>query len=291
MSFRARLYTRLVRLGFAMTRHRVTKFLRSVLRPVRNLWRRSGVLGLVDVPAQGFRFRVDTRDLYIAPWLAANGVWEPHVTALLQRLLAPGMTFVDVGANIGYHTVLASARVGPGGRVVAFEPDPHNATLLEANVALNGCANVTVERKALSDEAGTATLYLAPDNQMDHRIWDDEGRRPAGAIEKIRLDAYVGQRGLTMDVLKVDTQGVDLMVLKGAGDLLARERLVVVVEFWPEGLERQGQDPRALPALLTAHGFRLQELRADGGVAPFDVDAFLARPDRHLETDLLCTKS
>ena len=123
-----------------------------------------------------------------------SGVWEPVETAIMLRLLAPGMTVVDVGANLGYHAVIASRLVGPGGRVIAFEPEPRNHALLTANIKRNHCANVEVHRNAVSDEVGQSiTLHLSADNLGDHRIFPDpeEADRGHATVVSTTVDAVV----------------------------------------------------------------------------------------------------
>src|SRR5262245_2134996 len=84
------------------------------------------------------------------PLLAGRG-YEPEETAFIEAALAPGMTFLDLGANVGYFTCLAARKVGPAGRVWAFEPDPRNFRLLVRSVKANGLSNVTAVRAAASD--------------------------------------------------------------------------------------------------------------------------------------------
>ena len=86
----------------------------------------------------GAKMLVDTRDAAIAPWIVLDGLWETHVTDWLQQTLRPGQMFVDVGANVGYFTLLGAQLVGPKGRVVAVEAHPGLAELLRRNVIMNG---------------------------------------------------------------------------------------------------------------------------------------------------------
>ncbi|MDX3388383.1 FkbM family methyltransferase, partial [Streptomyces niveiscabiei] len=107
----------------------------------------------------GAHFPVTTSDV-IQRYLYLFGAWEPHLTSFVSRRLRPGDTFIDVGANIGYYTVLASQLVGSTGRVVAVEPSPDFHEALAGNVRLNGCANVRTVNTAVSDTPGRLTFYL-----------------------------------------------------------------------------------------------------------------------------------
>ena len=95
---------------------------------------------------------VDLRDSAVATHLFVSKTWEPEETKLVSRLLEEGDVFVDVGANLGYFTLIASDAVGKTGRVFAFEPEPNNFSLLQKNVEVNKCANVCCERKAVSTQ-------------------------------------------------------------------------------------------------------------------------------------------
>lgn len=100
-------------------------------------------------------------DEFITPALVGGGLWDPSETAWLSWRLRPGMTFVDVGAHVGYFSVMASRRVGAAGRVLAFEPEPGNFALLEENLRRNGCTNATAHAAAVGARGGTVELHLA----------------------------------------------------------------------------------------------------------------------------------
>jgi FkbM family methyltransferase len=112
--------------------------------------------------ALGSRMAVRTDDL-IGRVLAISGVWEPNVTAAFERALAPGDICLDVGAHIGYYTLLAAKRVGPRGHVYAFEPHPASFRRLCRNVELNGLENVIAVERAVGPEDGRAVLYEGPE--------------------------------------------------------------------------------------------------------------------------------
>ncbi|WP_237450041.1 FkbM family methyltransferase [Nocardiopsis alba] len=114
----------------------------------------------VAVTRHGARFLVDTRDI-IQRYLYLFGTWEPHISAWISRRLAPGDTFIDVGAHIGHHTLLASQTVGPEGQVVAIEPVPDFHRRLQAAVDLNRAHNVRTVRRAVGDRRAQVELFLA----------------------------------------------------------------------------------------------------------------------------------
>ena len=147
-----------------------------------------------------------------------NDEYEPEVVATLRTLLRPGMTFCDVGANMGVITLLAARLVGPTGRVFAFEPMPDNARVVRENVALNGFQNVTIVEAGIAEQNGEALLHLSKYGGS-HSL----ARSPGGALEltitvqTIRLDSVPGLDRI--DVLKSDTEGTELAVLRSLGAL------------------------------------------------------------------------
>lgn len=237
---------------------------------------------------------VHEADTVITPTLAATGEWEPGETANMRDVLRPGMTVVDVGAHCGWFTILAARLVGPSGRVVAFEPHPRSYELLLLNAWRNGLDNVTAFPWAVSEDMAEATLHEAGGNTGDHRIVETEDPRPTLGVRTVPLDALI-PRLAPVDFLKIDTQGCERRVLEGAGTLLRESPdVTMVVEFWPFGLRRAGDEPAALIGLLERHGFRIHELKPNGLASrDFDLEEVLARCAREgwsAHTNLLLTR-
>jgi FkbM family methyltransferase len=207
--------------------------------------------------------------------IRAQGVWEPFETSVMLGLLGAGDGFVDVGANLGYYTVLGARRVGPSGWVAAFEPDAENFRLLQSNVAANGLANVTALRAAVAERAGEDALYVAADNRGDHRLYaTPEEPRPRQTVPTVTLDASLPP-GRAPRLVKIDAQGAELRIFQGMSALL-RERgsgLRIVTEVWPYGLRNAGSSHGALLALLSGHGLRAALLdEATQRLAPIAYD-------------------
>jgi FkbM family methyltransferase len=176
---------------------------------------------------------------------------------MMERYIPPGGTVVDGGAHIGYHTLLAARLVGPSGRVISFEPAPATYALLAENVARNGYQNVTLVNGALSDRSGPGTLLLNSSWSGDHRIGDVQNRattqKPANCeaipIDLYSLDEFLGEQQ-SVDFIKLDVQGAEPLVFRGAGAMLKKNSgLVVATEY----------DPVALPPSLDEEAF-LDEL-------------------------------
>lgn len=188
--------------------------------------------------------------------LEANaGLYEPFETAWLKQHLKPGQTFIDVGAHIGYYTTMAAAIVGPRGAVYAFEPEPENFRLLGLNLEAAGAGNVTAYNFAVSDREGTAGLYRSGRNTGDHQLYQ-AGRKRAIQVNVMRLDDLRLER--PADFLKIDVQGLELHVLRGAAGLIGRApSLKGIVECSPKHQRLAGTDPREMLAAVAALGFKI----------------------------------
>jgi FkbM family methyltransferase len=175
---------------------------------------------------------------------------------LLQRFVQPDSRIADVGANQGIYT-LSLARLASRGHVYAFEPDPTLFASLEANVRRNQVENVTLFNAAAASKPDRLTLQPGRLNRGDNRIISDVSA-VAGTIEveAIPLDQVIPSSRL--DLLKIDAQGFELNVLRGATQLLQQNRaLVIVLEFWPYGLRKAGSAPEELIDFLDNAGFSI----------------------------------
>ena len=175
---------------------------------------------------------------------------------VFQRFVQPDSRIADVGANQGIYTLFL-ARLASLGHVYAFEPDPTLFASLEANVRRNHVENVTLFNTAAASEPNKLTLQPGRLNRGDNRIISDVSAG-AGTIEvkAVPLDQVIPSSRL--DMLKIDVQGFELNVLRGATQLLQQNRdLVIVLEFWPYGLRKAGSAPEELLNFLDNAGFSI----------------------------------
>ncbi|RBP50649.1 FkbM family methyltransferase [Arenicella xantha] len=199
---------------------------------------------LTAVGPKPFRlFLDDANDSTVSPYIRHNQVWEPVETALINKLVGSGDTVLDVGAHIGYFTVLLSQLVGPHGKVYSFEPEFANHALLHTNVLTNCLRNVTIENQAISSHTGVAELYLSSYNKGDHRIAFTPGRE-VQKISRTTLDEYFGNDPAPVHFIKCDTQGHELDVLRGMRGIIQHnlERLCCLLEFSPNLLNATNID-------------------------------------------------
>ena len=209
----------------------------------------------------GARFWCDLHDT-IARDVCLVGVYEPQVSHVVTALLGAPSTFVDVGANWGYFTLMAARLIGPAGRVLAIEPDPRLADLLERNLALNGMTRVEVVAGAAGADRAMRCLegYAeGADNRGVSRIRQD-GTVALGMRYPVRttpIDALLDERGMSVvDLIKIDVEGFEADVLEGmAGGLTAQRYRRIVIELHPALLAEHGTTADACCARLRASGY------------------------------------
>jgi FkbM family methyltransferase len=188
------------------------------------------------------------------------GIDEPHEVALFRRLVPPGGVVIDVGANIGQYTLIAAQLAGPSGRVFAFEPDPVNAAALQRSVARNGFHDrVELLRLAVAASGGQAAFEVAPDRTRSRLRPNTVGNGDSDnvvSVRKVALDDFADERGLNrLDLLKIDVEGADLDVLRGAERLIRHLRPMLMVECEPDWLLAHGERPEALLAFVEELGY------------------------------------
>jgi len=185
----------------------------------------------------------DAADAAVTPGLR-SGKYEPHLTAVFERYCTPGTTVVDVGANLGYYSLLAARLVGPSGRVIALEPNSENCRLLLSSMRRSGLANVQVLPVAADVETGWA--YYSTHVGSNGGLIDDEDllARPGVVVPTFRLDDLVaGPAGLLkvagpVGLLKMDVEGAEGRVVRGATRVIERDRPIVTTELKEEMLTR-----------------------------------------------------
>jgi FkbM family methyltransferase len=198
--------------------------------------------------------------------------------ATLRSIVRPGMTVLDVGANLGLYTVLFARLVGVTGRVIAFEPDPSLFALLQRNTALNNCSNVTTHNLALGSRNDHAVLRKTIFNSGDNTLGSDNKcrfRREV-PIDVVALDEF--SPALRVDLVKIDVQGWEFEVLLGMDRVLAAcPHARIYFELWPDGLDRAKRTPAEMAGWLRSRGYRIYHA-ASG--SELDEAGFLALASR-----------
>jgi FkbM family methyltransferase len=204
-----------------------------------------------------------------------EGGFEIPETRFASQLLKPGMTVLDIGANQGFHTLLFSKRVGRQGRVLAFEPSRADFKRLKLHLAINFCSNVQLFDCAVGEVNGTADFYAVRENSVLNSLRppDTELKITANSVPVKRLDNILSESGLAqIDFVKIDVEGGELAVLKGARSLLEREyRPIILCEVIEMRTRPWGYPGRSVIEFLDQSGFKWFDLSADGTLAPLDL--------------------
>jgi FkbM family methyltransferase len=219
--------------------------------------------------------------------------YERSELAFVGKSLGRGMTVLDVGANVGLYSVLSGEAVGSSGRVVALEPDPDSFFYLQESIRENGLENVHAVNLAASDQKGVSRLYTSSGNRGDSRLYNNELSDGNIEIHTVRLDDYLPTVGVNeLDFVKIDVQGFEGHVLAGLEQTIRRSpRLVMMSEFWPDGLRTAGTSPYELLAQLERWGLKLYELQSGGDTRLLtDKDSFIARWRGRQYTNVVCRK-
>lgn len=231
------------------------------------------------------------------------GVWEPNLTALFRSRLGPGDVVIDVGANVGTHTLLAAALVGPSGRVHAIEASPSVFRRLEANIARNRAGNVVAYNLAAVDMAQQITVFLHADHNLGRStivptLAEADHSSAEATIPGLPLGDIVGGDVLARArLIKIDVEGAEWVVLQGLlRDIaLLPPAAEIVVEVNVEQLRADGRTLRELLATFGAHGFvglrvhNTYEVREH--LRPATLDLPPVDPDTDEQIDILFTRN
>jgi FkbM family methyltransferase len=212
--------------------------------------------GTITTTIDGITYRLDLTEM-IDSNLNLLGAHEPRTMETVRRLVMPGATAIDVGANAGYYSLVLARLVGPAGRVIAFEPTEWAFQKLVTNVGLNAFENIRLERVALadvSDQREISSSELA--FKASWPLSGVQAERPKEVVEFLTLDDYVERRELdAVDFIKVDVDGYEFRVIQGARKTLARFRPSLLIEIGKGTQAELGDDPLELVRVLNELGY------------------------------------
>jgi len=242
---------------------------------------------------------IDGNKMFLDPLdslrLSHFGIYEEYETSIVKKIIKKGDVVVDIGANIGYYTLLFAKLVGEQGKVFAFEPESNNFALLQKNLKINGYENVIIIKKAVSDISGKRKLYLNEKNLGQHTTIAPTNNGHAVEVDSIRLDDFFEKSQQKIDFIKIDIEGGEINALKGMSKILKSFRdITLMSEFNPFLLRKFGIDPQEYENLLKDFNFKIYEL--DGKrktIIPFDQKRILElhKPDEEYYTNVLCSKN
>lgn len=234
----------------------------------------------------GHIFMVSTSDMIVMPHLIRIGINEPHNTRTIVSLVKAGDVFVDIGANVGYFSLLAAWRSYPGGQIWSFEPNPKVYPLLSDNLHNNGFGNLARRHcLAISDQSGVASLRIFPGYEATSTLRElspqfvEHTERETGrlshtiAIEVVKLDDVMRDVP-EIHVMKIDAEGHEPSVIRGAEQILRRSPNVkIVMEFVPP-IMKEAEAADTL-RLIRGMGFSIFSIEIDGTFTPRPSDVEL----------------
>lgn len=245
------------------------------------------------VSTEGVQFNISLDPVYncqVDAEIHKTGVWENDLSRILKKYLQPGDVFLDIGANIGYHSLFVAAHLRDTGRVYAFEPLPRLAKQIESSIQSNGFSNVTVCNFGLAENNDDdRTIYIRDENTGGSSLfrYDHLENVRIKGLEKIKLrtlDSFLDSPRVAL--IKIDVEGYEFEVLKGAANVIAKTRPIIIVEFSPVFYSQQGgTKAEEILAFLECIGYKFFTIRE----TPIDVRAWLSTGDNiHSQIDIVC---
>lgn len=224
----------------------------------------------------GHKMYVKTTDLSLAPHILLDGFWENWITKVFIREVQPGMDVCDIGANIGYYSLLAAASVGERGRLHCFEANPDVCEILFQNIEINGFLPRTkVVNKAVFSGTTELEFNVCEKHQGSSSLFLDEKLVEVyqDSLKKIKVQATslddhfpVGSK---IDFIKVDAEGAEPDIFKGASRLLRENpNMKIMMEWAPAFLHRPGMSTRDFWDLLQGYGFKAYRITHDSNLVP-----------------------
>jgi FkbM family methyltransferase len=246
---------------FSKGRYRLVRTFLPLLRGIRE------PMGTRRVTTRlGFRMHVDLAE-WIGQHIYMTGNYEPETTSLICSLIREGDTIVDVGANIGFITLAASRKVGPSGKVLAFEPVSSTCAALRHNLLINNASNVVVHEIALSNASGMVTIYEGPIRNKGRSsirpMSDASGHQtvPMAAFDALDMSTE------PVRLVKIDVEGAEQLVVEGMMEFLRRNRPHIIVEVSRDFLREFGHSEASLCKKLTGIGYHMYHV-TDAGPIP-----------------------
>jgi FkbM family methyltransferase len=196
---------------------------------------------------RGKQFFVSTKDTSMVPSII-NQDYEDFELDIFERIILPGMTVLDIGANLGIYSVIGNDLVGASGTVYAFEPVPENVELLKRNLGINHARQVKIVPKAIGDKVGKMEINLAKDSIGTHTMGGSSDTSINVGVETI--DSYVKRNNIKPDFIKMDIEGYEGYALRGATELLSKKNVSLLIEFAAKLIKQCGDEPSKIAKLL-----------------------------------------
>ena len=243
------------------------------------------------VEIEGNRIYLDKQD---SLFLSIRGYHEKTATRIARGSIKEGDTVIDIGANIGYYTLLFAKWVGPTGKVYAFEPEPTNFQLLEKNVKANNYKNITIFQKAVSDKNDKLSFYISDESSAANQLFKPQKFSQIIDVDSVKLDECL-PIDEKIDFIKLDIQGAEGTAIKGMNSILKNNsNTVIMQEWWPDAIKKYGMDSDEHLKILEKLGYSFYEIDGQNDKTnPITINQLMQKyPNKFFEDiNLLCKKN
>ncbi len=235
--------------------------LRQILLPLLRKHGKQFGTQVID-SRHGFKINANLED-WLGQYVYITGEYEPPTTQLIKRLLPKNGVFLDIGANVGYFSLLACSIVGKGGQVIAFEPIPIARKHLHNNIDLNNGFSIIIENKAVSNNNGLVEIYEGPDSHKGiSSIRPISNAKQKINVETIRIDDYLSDYD-RLDIVKIDVEGAEALVIEGMKNTITKLRPHIILEATDEFLQSFDSSTTSLSKSIMELGYEMFIIRND----------------------------
>lgn len=254
-------------------------YLHSRLKQITSGWRNAGIHA---IPIPVFS---NKRVLLIHPSFMTYGQWEPQVQSWLKTILNKTDVFLDIGAHVGWHTMLASKLVGNKGAVLAFEPSPENLKFLRYHCTLNSLQNVQIYPSAVGDVENSSIPFVLVDGgnhtsnsltTVDEVPYISEKQKTLISVSLTTIDKVCEKLRLKPRLIKIDVEGAENLVLQGAREVVNKYRPIIIVAIHPFWMPK-GQSPNDICNFFSSYSYELKNSQGDL-VSELDYGDYIAIP-------------
>ena len=244
--------------------------------------------------SEGFDLWIHPNDEILSRSIVYDKIWEPETTKLIKNIIHEGDVGIDLGANIGYFTMLMANLVGTSGKIFSFEPEPQNFEILQKNIKQNHLKNVVANQSAIGDMNGKIKLYLSNTNAGWHKVFpkqfvDYEVSDKNIDVKICSLDKeFIDKK---IDFIKMDIEGYEWNAIKGGKKILEENHDVkLIFEFFPMALRANNVKPDTVLTYLLDIGFHIYAIDENMRLLDFSIDDFCTRHANYSSMNLFCER-
>lgn len=229
----------------------------------------------------------------VASGAIALHVYERYETELFRSKIKKGMVIVDIGANLGYYSAIASKHTGENGLVIAFEPEPNFFKLLSRNINRNKLENVKLFEMAIADKTAEADLFLSDENKGHNSLIRSDELKTSARVKTTTLDEFLSSQKITKtDIIKMDIEGAEILAIEGMKNTLTKHKPLLFLEFSPHSIMKLNRNPLDFLSALRSIGYSIFEIDKTrqhlNNVADFQ--KFITSIPKEKYADIYCEK-